>query len=44
VAEEINADSILLGVRKRSPVGKAIFGSVSQQVIIDTDRPVIIAE
>ncbi|OAQ52393.1 hypothetical protein HTG_12275 [Natrinema mahii] len=44
VAEEIDADSILLGVRKRSPVGKAIFGSVSQQVIIDTDRPVIIAE
>ncbi len=44
VAEEIDADSILLGVRKRSPVGKAIFGSVSQRVIIDADRPVIIAE
>ena len=44
VAEERDADAILLGVRKRSPVGKAIFGSVSQQVIIDADRPVIIAE
>ncbi|ELZ08107.1 UspA domain-containing protein [Natrinema thermotolerans DSM 11552] len=44
VAAEIDADAILLGVRKRSPVGKAIFGSVSQRVIIDADRPVIIAE
>lgn len=44
VASDIDADAILLGGRKRSPVGKALFGSVSQQVIIDADRPVIIAD
>ena len=44
IAREIDADAILLGVRKRSPVGKAIFGSVSQNVITDTDRTVIIAD
>ncbi len=44
IAAEIDADAILLGVRKRSPVGKALFGSVSQQVVLDADRPVIIAE
>ncbi|QCS41528.1 universal stress protein [Natrinema versiforme] len=44
VASDVDADAILLGGRKRSPVGKALFGSVSQQVIIDADRPVIIAD
>lgn len=44
VAREADVDAILLGVRKRSPVGKAIFGSVSQRVITDTDRTVIIAD
>lgn len=41
-AEEFGADGILLGMRKRSPVGKAIFGSVSQRVILDADVPVTI--
>lgn len=42
-AEDFDADAILLGMRKRSPVGKAIFGSVSQRVILDADVPVTIA-
>ena len=44
VAEELDADAILLSVEKRSPVGKVVFGSVSQQVILEADRPVIIAD
>jgi nucleotide-binding universal stress UspA family protein len=43
-AREGNIDAIVLGSRKRSPVGKAVFGSVSQQVILESDRPVIVAK
>lgn len=42
-ADERDADAILLAARKRSPAGKALFGSVTQRVIIDGDRPVIVA-
>lgn len=41
LADEFDVDAILLGVRKRSPVGKVLFGSVTQAVILDSSRPVI---
>lgn len=41
-AEEYDVESIVLGGRKRSPAGKAMFGSVTQSVIFDTDRPVVV--
>jgi len=43
VAAELDPDSIILGMRERSPVGKAVFGSVSQEIILDADRPVVVA-
>ncbi|WP_459880928.1 universal stress protein [Halorubrum gandharaense] len=43
VSGDVDADSLILGVRGRSPVGKAVFGSVTQAVILNSDRPVIVA-
>ncbi|MFC6954494.1 universal stress protein [Halorubellus litoreus] len=42
-ANELDVDCICVAGRKRSPTGKALFGSVSQDVILDSDRPVLFA-
>ncbi|NHN47948.1 universal stress protein [Halostella sp. JP-L12] len=41
-ASRVDADAICVGGRKRSPTGKALFGSVSQQVILNSPVPVVL--
>ena len=41
-AEEAGADLVCIGGRKRTPAGKALFGSVTQSVILNSDRPVVV--
>ena len=40
-AEEQEADEILIGIKRRSKVGKFIFGSTAQIVILDAHCPVL---
>ena len=42
-ASAVDADLIVVAGRKRSPAGKALFGSVTQTVILNADRPVMVA-
>lgn len=42
LASELDSDAIVLGVGRRSPVGKVLFGSVVQAVILDSDQPVTV--
>ena len=42
-AEELDVAAILIAGRRRTPVGKAVFGSVTQGVILQGERPVIVA-
>ncbi len=40
-AAAVDADATCVAAEKRRPSGKAVFGSVAQDVILSSDRPVI---
>lgn len=41
VAREADAEMIVIGIRRRSPVGKMILGSNAQEILLDADCPVL---
>jgi nucleotide-binding universal stress UspA family protein len=41
-SEAIDADEIVIGVRKPSPTSKAAIGSVTEQVLLHSDRPMAV--
>ena len=41
VATERDASVIVIGLRRRSAVGKLLMGSSAQRILLDADRPVL---
>ncbi|MFN8195084.1 MAG: universal stress protein [Nocardioidaceae bacterium] len=41
IAEANNAELIVIGLRRRSPVGKLILGSNAQRILLDAHCPVL---
>lgn len=41
VAQQTNAELIVIGLRRRTPVGKLIMGSSAQTVLLEADCPVL---
>ncbi|WP_418283021.1 universal stress protein [Halorubrum sp. DTA98] len=39
--DEVDARYLVVGGRKRTPIGKALFGSVTQSVLLSVDTPVV---
>jgi nucleotide-binding universal stress UspA family protein len=41
VTRETGAELLVIGLRRRSPVGKLLMGSAAQRILLDVDCPVL---
>jgi nucleotide-binding universal stress UspA family protein len=41
---ELRPELLVIGARRRSPVGKAVLGSITQNLILDADVPVLVVK
>jgi nucleotide-binding universal stress UspA family protein len=41
IAEEVDAELVIIGLRRRTPVGKLILGSNAQRILLDAHCPVL---
>jgi nucleotide-binding universal stress UspA family protein len=44
LVETVDADLLVIGARRRSPVGKALLGSVAQTLVLEADLPVLVVK
>jgi nucleotide-binding universal stress UspA family protein len=44
LTDKVSAEVLVIGARRRSPVGKALLGSVAQTLILEANVPVIVVK
>jgi nucleotide-binding universal stress UspA family protein len=44
LTDKLRPDLLVLGARRRSPVGKALLGSVAQTIILEASVPVLVVK
>ena len=44
VVSGVDAELLVIGARRRSPVGKLFLGSVTQSIILHADVPVLVVK
>jgi nucleotide-binding universal stress UspA family protein len=44
LVDTVDAELLVIGARRRSPVGKALLGSVAQTVILEANLPVLVVK